>query len=666
MHINAGAAALAVAIVLGKGASWGKLRKPHNVPLTLLGAGLLWAGWYAFNGGSALAAGNSAAIVMVTTFVATCAATLAWLAVEKIKDGHVTGVGAAAGAITGLVAITPACGSVTPVGAIVLGLVAGAICPYAVGLKSKFGYDDSLDVVGVHLVGGVIGTLLIGFLASDTMPNKVNGLFYGGGFDQLWRQAVAAGAVMVYSFVDCLRHRLGHQEDDGHPHLLRGRGEGYRRPRAPRLGVRARVRLTGPEPGVALLPTPGSTQSSSCRSSRKSLLENMSATLAELAEKSATKFILALFVDLRGKPCAKLVPVEAVDLLATEGVGFAGYAVGAMGQEPKDPDLMAIPDPASFTPVPFIKEGLAIVHCDPHVEGQPWPYAPRVILKSLIQRAADAGFEPWVGAEVEYFLLTRAADGSLATADTADTAAQPCYDARGVTRMYDHLTAISTAMNTLGWSNYANDHEDGNGQFEQNFQFADALTTADRVITLRYLLSMIAAERGMIATFMPKPFADRTGSGLHLHLSLTSGGTPVFPEDSDDRGLGLSPTAYAFIGGILDHACALQAVVGPTVNSYKRTGATHHSLGSVLGADSCRPTAATTAPTTSASRIPNASSCAAATDRPTRTWPSPPRWARASTASSAASTPVRSAAPTAAPRCRPPCCTPSTSSRATR
>ncbi|BBY64355.1 ammonium transporter [Mycolicibacterium helvum] len=200
VHINAGAAALAVAIVLGKGASWGKLRKPHNVPLTLLGAGLLWAGWYAFNGGSALAAGNSAAIVMVTTFVATCAATLAWLAVEKIKDGHVTGVGAAAGAITGLVAITPACGSVTPVGAIILGLVAGAICPYAVGLKEKFGYDDSLDVVGVHLVGGVIGTLLIGFLASDSMPNKVNGLFYGGGLDQLWRQAVAAGAVMVYSF----------------------------------------------------------------------------------------------------------------------------------------------------------------------------------------------------------------------------------------------------------------------------------------------------------------------------------------------------------------------------------------------------------------------------------------------------------------------------------
>ena len=298
--------------------------------------------------------------------------------------------------------------------------------------------------------------------------------------------------------------------------------------------------------------------------------------LADLARDADTRFILALFVDLRGKPCAKLVPIEAIDLLAGEGVGFAGYAVGAMGQEPKDPDLMALPDASSFTPIPFLKEGLAIVHCDPHVEGKPWPYAPRIILKSLIQRAADAGFEPWVGAEVEYFLLTRNPDGSLATADADDTAAQPCYDARGVTRMYDHLTTISAAMNQLGWSNYANDHEDGNGQFEQNFQFADALTTADRVVTLRYLLSMIAAERNMIATFMPKPFADRTGTGLHLHMSLTSGGSPVFPAEPDtpdDRGLGLSTTAYSFIAGILDHASALQAIVGPTVNSYKRTGA---------------------------------------------------------------------------------------------
>src|SRR3954453_14697753 len=276
----------------------------------------------------------------------------------------------------------------------------------------------------------------------------------------------------------------------------------------------------------------------------------MSTDLADLAAQSGTKFILALFVDLRGKPCAKLVPVEAVDLLATDGVGFAGYAVGAMGQEPKDPDLMAIPDVASFTPIPFVKDGLAIVHCDPHVEGQPWPYAPRVILKSLVQRAADAGFEPWVGAEVEYFLLTRGADGSLATADTADTAAQPCYDARGVTRMYDHLTAISAAMNTLGWGNYANDHEDGNGQFEQNFTYADALTTADRVITARYLISVLAERTGMTATFMPNPFTDRPGSGMHLHLSLWRDGVALFP--SGDGLFGLSATARRFLAGILE------------------------------------------------------------------------------------------------------------------
>ncbi|MUL47368.1 type III glutamate--ammonia ligase [Mycobacterium sp. CBMA293] len=295
--------------------------------------------------------------------------------------------------------------------------------------------------------------------------------------------------------------------------------------------------------------------------------------LATLAEQSGTQFILALFVDLRGKPCAKLVPVEAIDELAKDGVGFAGYAAGAMGQEPKDPDLIAIPDPASFTPIPFVKEGLALVHCDMYVEGKLWPYAPRNILKAMIKRAAEAGYEPWMGAEVEYYLLNREADGTLTTADKNDVAANPCYDVRGLTRMYEHLSGISKAMNQLGWSNYANDHEDGNGQFEQNFQYAEALITADRVVTLRYLLAMSAEERGMIATFMPKPFSDRTGSGLHLHISLTSHGTPVFPSDTDDRNLGLSETAYHFIGGILDHASALQAIIAPTVNSYKRTRA---------------------------------------------------------------------------------------------
>ena len=297
--------------------------------------------------------------------------------------------------------------------------------------------------------------------------------------------------------------------------------------------------------------------------------------LAKRAEEAGTNFILALFVDLNGKPCDKLVPVESIELLVSGGMGFAGYAVGAMGQVPRDPDLMVLPDVNSFTPIPFVKEGLAIVHCDPYVLGRPWPFAPRNILRSMIERTAAAGYEPWVGAEVEYFLVARSDDGSIAPADPGDNAAQPCYDARGVTRMYDHLTSISRAMNGLGWGNYANDHEDGNGQFEQNFEYADALTTADRVITLRYLLSVMAAERGMTATFMPKPFADKTGTGLHLHISLTREGNTVFPsDDEDERGLGLSATAYSFLAGILEHAAALQAVVCPTVNSYKRTGAT--------------------------------------------------------------------------------------------
>ncbi|MEU9059195.1 type III glutamate--ammonia ligase [Streptomyces sp. NPDC048430] len=295
--------------------------------------------------------------------------------------------------------------------------------------------------------------------------------------------------------------------------------------------------------------------------------------LADRARADGIEFVLAVFVDLTGKPCAKLVPIEAVDELATDGVGFAGYAAGALGQQPSDPDVVALPDPSSYTPLPFVKPGLALVHCDPHVEGKPWPYAPRVILRTLLERAAGHGLSLAVGAEVEYFLVNRDEHGTLSVADSRDNAAQPCYDARGLTRMYEHLTAVSKAMNALGWGNYANDHEDGNGQFEQNFAYADALTTADRVITMRYLVSVLAEQRGMTATFMPKPFTDRTGSGMHMHLSLWREGEAAFPDGSDTRELGLSPLAYQFIGGILDHARALQAVIAPTVNSYKRTGA---------------------------------------------------------------------------------------------
>lgn len=202
VHINAGAAALVLAIVIGRRIGWPKTpMKPHNLTLVMIGAGLLWFGWFGFNAGSQIAADNSASVVFLNTFVATCAAGLAWLATEKIRDGHATSLGAASGVVAGLVAITPACSAVSPLGAIAIGVIAGVLCALAVGMKYKFGFDDSLDVVGVHLVGGLVGTLLIGFLATEAAPAGVNGLLYGGGADQLGKQAIGAGAVLGYSLV---------------------------------------------------------------------------------------------------------------------------------------------------------------------------------------------------------------------------------------------------------------------------------------------------------------------------------------------------------------------------------------------------------------------------------------------------------------------------------
>ncbi|MGN6127655.1 MAG: ammonium transporter, partial [Humibacter sp.] len=196
VHINAGAAARARARVLGKRGGVEKgVDVPHNPPIGVLGAGLLWFGWFGFNGGSELAADGTAALVYVNTIAATAAALLAWLVVEKFKDGKPTSVGAASGAVAGLVAITPACAALTPIWAIVLGIVAGAVCALAIELKYKWGFDDSLDVVGIHLVGGLIGTLYLGFFANGT------GLFMGGNGTQLIVQAIAAVAVLGYSLI---------------------------------------------------------------------------------------------------------------------------------------------------------------------------------------------------------------------------------------------------------------------------------------------------------------------------------------------------------------------------------------------------------------------------------------------------------------------------------
>jgi ammonium transporter, Amt family len=199
VHINAGTAGLVLALILGRRKGWPSTpMRPHNLPFVMLGAGLLWFGWYGFNAGSATASGGLAGSTFVTTTVATAAAMLAWLLTERIRDGKATSLGAASGIVAGLVAITPSCSSVNVLGALVVGATAGVLCALAVGLKYKLGYDDSLDVVGVHLVGGLVGTLLVGLVAAPETGAGVSGLFYGGGFDQLWRQAVGAGAVLSY------------------------------------------------------------------------------------------------------------------------------------------------------------------------------------------------------------------------------------------------------------------------------------------------------------------------------------------------------------------------------------------------------------------------------------------------------------------------------------
>ena len=202
VHINSGTAGLVLAIILGKRAGWPTTpMRPHNLPFVMLGAGLLWFGWYGFNAGSALTSDGVAASTFITTTVATAAAMLFWLLTEKIRDGHATSLGAASGIVAGLVAITPSCSSVNVIGALAIGAGAGVVCALAVGLKFKFGFDDALDVVGVHLVGGLFGTLMVGLVATKEAPAAVAGLFYGGGFDQLWRQAVGAFAVLGYSAV---------------------------------------------------------------------------------------------------------------------------------------------------------------------------------------------------------------------------------------------------------------------------------------------------------------------------------------------------------------------------------------------------------------------------------------------------------------------------------
>ena len=285
------------------------------------------------------------------------------------------------------------------------------------------------------------------------------------------------------------------------------------------------------------------------------------------------QYLLTQFVDINGAPKVKMVPASHLDDVIDEGAGFAGAALLGMGQGPHSHDMLARVDLDSYTPVPW-KDGLARFASDLYVDDEPYMFCPRQNFKRVLSEVRDKGYEFYIGIEPEHFLVTRASDGSISVWDPneVDTLDKPCYDFKGICNVLDYLRDMMDGMARVGWDAYQSDHEDANGQYEINFVFSDALTTADRYTFFKMMTSQFAQKHGAIATHMAKPFTDRTGSGghIHYHLEDASTGENVFLDEGDSRGLGLSEMAYHFIGGIIAHAPALCAVMSPTVNCYKR------------------------------------------------------------------------------------------------
>jgi glutamine synthetase len=292
----------------------------------------------------------------------------------------------------------------------------------------------------------------------------------------------------------------------------------------------------------------------------------MATDLVKAAKERGIKYFLISYVDLFGTLRAKLAPAVAIGDMAKDGAGFAGFA-SWLDMTPADPDVLAIPDPASLIQLPWKKE-VGWLAADPYMNGKLVEQAPRVVLKRMKEKAAKAGYELKTGVECEYFLVSP--DGS-AISDPSDIQSKPCYDQSALMRRYDVISEICDSMLELGWGPYQNDHEDANGQFEMNWLYDDCLVTADRQAFFKYMVKGIAEKHGLRATFMPKPFANLTGSGCHVHASLWKDGKNIF-EDGND-GLGLSRVAYNFIGGVMNAAQELCSITNPTVNSYKRINA---------------------------------------------------------------------------------------------
>ncbi|MBV5299327.1 MAG: type III glutamate--ammonia ligase [Rhodoferax sp.] len=282
-------------------------------------------------------------------------------------------------------------------------------------------------------------------------------------------------------------------------------------------------------------------------------------------------YYLAQFVDIHGRAKAKLVPAKHRDMIFGAGAGFAGFAIAGMGMEPHGQEFMAVGDATSIRPVAWMP-GVASVTCEGHVLGSPHPLDSRVIAKKAIAAFKQAtGLEFFTGLEPEFFLLKPLPNGDYEVATGSESLDKPCYDFRHLSSVSGFLTELRTALELAEIDVYQIDHEDANGQFEVNFTYAEALRTADNLIFFRMAASAIARKHGMLCSFMPKPFAERSGSGLHMHMSAgASLAENAFEDASDPRGLRLSPLAYHFLGGLIAHASGLTALAAPCVNSYKR------------------------------------------------------------------------------------------------
>ena len=288
--------------------------------------------------------------------------------------------------------------------------------------------------------------------------------------------------------------------------------------------------------------------------------------LVQAAKEKNIRYFLISFTDLVGTQRAKLVPAEAIGTMAKNGAGFAGFATW-LDMTPADPDVFAIPDPDSLIQLPW-KPEVAWLAADPWMNGKPVEQAPRNLLKRMKAKAAESALQLKSGVECEFFLISP--DGT-SVKDSADRQAKPCYDQSALMRRYDVISEICDGMLKLGWNPYQNDHEDANGQFEMNWDYGDALVTADRHAFFKYMVKSIAEKHEMRATFMPKPFSHLTGNGCHVHVSLWNGDQNVFEDEQGE--LGVSSQGYNFIGGIIHSADALAAILNPTVNSYKRINA---------------------------------------------------------------------------------------------